>query len=67
MQVFGGDKNRTKKITELQNTVATLEAAKTASSAEYDRVMTRNKSEMERYRTEKDEDFMNMLVRLIIL
>jgi len=62
-QVFGGDRNRAKRITDLQHTVATLEAAKAASSAEYDRIRTRNKSEIEKFKKDKANDFMNMLVR----
>jgi len=61
-KIFGGDKNRTRKISELQHTVSALEAAKDAANAEYDRVKSRNISEIARYKTEKTEDFMGMLV-----
>jgi len=61
-KVFGGDKNRTRKISELQQTVSSLEAACDASRAEYERVKSRNLSEMERYKSEKTENFMGMLI-----
>lgn len=63
-QVFGGDKNRTRKISELQHTVSALEASKEASKAEYNRVKSRNVSELNRYKFEKTNDFITMMVSM---
>lgn len=41
-QVFGGDKGKTRKVSNLQSDVAALEAALEAARAEYDRVLERN-------------------------
>jgi hypothetical protein len=62
LQVFGGDKNRTRKISDLQHTLGALEAAQQAGTAEYERVKTRNLQELTRFKAEKKEDFHNMLV-----
>jgi len=61
-KVFGGDKNRTRKISDLQHTLGALEAAQQAGTAEYERVKTRNLQELTRFKAEKKEDFHNMLV-----
>mmetsp|Transcript_9103 Transcript_9103/g.22915 ORF Transcript_9103/g.22915 Transcript_9103/m.22915 type:complete len:133 (+) Transcript_9103:1020-1418(+) len=62
IQVFGGDKNRTRKISDLQHALSALEAAQQAGTAEYERVKLRNTQELARYKSDKSEDFHNMLV-----
>ena len=42
LQVFGGDKGKTRRVHNLQSDVAALEAALEAAQAEYDKVMDRN-------------------------
>ena len=42
LQVFGGDKGKTRRVHNLQADVAALEAALEAAQAEYDKVMDRN-------------------------
>jgi len=61
-KVFGGDKNRTRKISDLQHALSALEAAQQAGTAEYERVKLRNTQELARYKSDKSEDFHNMLV-----
>ncbi|KAK9805542.1 hypothetical protein WJX72_004051 [[Myrmecia] bisecta] len=58
---FGGDKNATRKVANLQNDVAALEAALQAAQAEYDRVKTRNNEELERWTRDRASDFAAML------
>ncbi len=42
VQVFGGNKGKTRRVHNLQADVAALEAALGAAKAEYDRVLDRN-------------------------
>ncbi len=42
MQVFGGDKGKTRRVANLQSDVAALEAAIDSARAEYDKVLDRN-------------------------
>lgn len=60
-KVFGGDKGKSRKIMNLQNDVAALEASLTAAEAEYAKILERNKQELERWRATRASGFTSML------
>lgn len=59
---FGGDRNKTRKVHELNQDCEALEQAKEASYKEFQRIQERNVEELERFAKEKEVDFSQMLI-----
>ncbi|PRQ34670.1 putative sorting nexin-5/6/32 [Rosa chinensis] len=60
-KIFGGDKSRTRKLEELNDTIRATEDAKNIAIREYERIKENNRSELERLDSERHADFLNML------
>ncbi|XP_004294761.1 PREDICTED: sorting nexin 2B [Fragaria vesca subsp. vesca] len=60
-KIFGGDKSRTRKLEELNETIRATEDAKNVAIREYERIKENNRSELERLDSERHADFLNML------
>ncbi|KAL2629600.1 hypothetical protein R1flu_014286 [Riccia fluitans] len=58
---FGVDKNRNRKIEELNEVVKVNEEARDCSQQEYDRIKERNRTELERFEKDRRKDFLNMI------
>ncbi|XP_058747959.1 sorting nexin 2B-like isoform X2 [Vicia villosa] len=65
-KIFGGDKSRTRKLEELQETIRATEDAKNVAIREYERIKENNKSELERLDKERQADFLNMLKGFVV-
>lgn len=56
-----GDKSRTRKLEELNETIRATEDSKNVAIREYERIKENNRSELERLDSERHADFLNML------
>lgn len=65
-KIFGGDKSRTRKLEELQDTIRATEDAKNVAIREYERIKENNRSELERLDRERQADFLNMLKGFVV-
>lgn len=65
-KIFGGDKNRIRKMEELKDTVRVTEDAKMCAVREYERIKENNRSELERLDRERHDDFLNMLKGFVV-
>ncbi|KAF6144818.1 hypothetical protein GIB67_038917 [Kingdonia uniflora] len=65
-KIFGGDKSRIHKISELKETIRVTEDAKTRAVRDYERIKENNRSELERLDKERHEDFLSMLKGFVI-
>eukprot|EP00798_Chlamydomonas_sp_ICE-L_P021064 gene21064-27943_t len=63
----GSDKNKAKKMQDLQNDGAKLEMSIEAANAEYERLKGINKQELTRFRSELDLELCDMLIRFSAL
>ncbi|CAJ2652667.1 unnamed protein product [Trifolium pratense] len=65
-KIFGGDKTRSRKLEELQETIRATEDAKNVAIREYERIKENNRSELERLDRERQADFLNMLKGFVV-
>ncbi|KAK2430420.1 sorting nexin 2B [Trifolium repens] len=65
-KIFGGDKSRSRKLEELQETIRATEDAKNVAVREYERIKENNRSELERLDRERQADFLNMLKGFVV-
>ncbi|GAU44405.1 hypothetical protein TSUD_246310, partial [Trifolium subterraneum] len=65
-KIFGGDKTRSRKLEELQETIRATEDAKNVAIREYERIKENNRSELERLDRERHADFLNMLKGFVV-
>eukprot|EP00898_Chlorokybus_atmophyticus_P002514 jgi/Chlat1/3263/Chrsp22S03439 len=63
-KVFGGDKHQ-RKIEDAKRDVAATEASRDAALQEFRRIQERNKAEFERFDTERQTDFCDMLIGFV--
>lgn len=59
--LFGGDRTRPRKIEQLKETMRVTEEAKQCAVQRYQQIKENNKSEIERFDSERRADFLNML------
>jgi hypothetical protein len=55
-----GDATRDRKLTGLRNDLAALDAALSSANTEYERVRSRNASELDRWKAERAHDFLRL-------
>jgi len=60
-KIFGGDRARNRRIEELKETIKVTEEARDCAVKEYERIKENNKNELQRFETERRNDFFNML------
>ncbi|KAJ7559052.1 hypothetical protein O6H91_04G067600 [Diphasiastrum complanatum] len=60
-KVFGGDKSRNRRIEELKESVKITEEACELAQKEYDQIKARNRTEFQRFNSERQRDFFHML------
>ncbi|KAI4306893.1 hypothetical protein L6164_030133 [Bauhinia variegata] len=65
-KIFGGDKTRMRKTEEMKKAVRVTENAKLCADREYERIKENNRSELERFDRERQNDFMSMLRGFVV-
>ncbi|KAK7300877.1 hypothetical protein RJT34_11728 [Clitoria ternatea] len=65
-KIFGGDKSRSRKLEEIQETIRVTEDAKNVAIREYERIKENNRTELERLDKERQTDFLNMLKGFVV-
>lgn len=60
-KIFGGDRARNRRIEELKETIKVTEGARDCAVKEYERIKENNRNELQRFETERRNDFFNML------
>lgn len=60
-RVLGGDTTRTRRLTDLQEEIHTIEEAKQVADEELHKIRERNREELERFEVERKRDFFKMV------
>ncbi|KAI0497247.1 hypothetical protein KFK09_020470 [Dendrobium nobile] len=65
-RVFGRDDSRIQKLEEIRRTIKVTEDAKDCATREYEKIKENNRNELERFDSERQDDFLSMLRGLAI-
>lgn len=65
-KVFGGDKTRNRRMEELKETIRVTDDAKNVAIREYERIKENNRTELERFDTERKADLLNMMKGFVL-